>query len=94
MYQCNTTQFACLYNARRKHPQTPRVSSLFSIFLSSFLHPFRNKKITTYPIYLQGTYPFDVLYRAKRYFQLGLLALFFCRFTCNTIYRRGQTIYA
>lgn len=94
MYQCNTTQFVCLYIARRKHPQTPRVSSLFSIFLSHFLNPFRNKQITTYSIYLQCVKQFDVLYRAKRYLQLGLLALFFGHLTCNTIYKRGQTIYA
>ena len=91
MYQCNTTQFVCLCSARRKNLPTPRVSSLFSIFLSLLSKHFRNKHTTTYTIYLQCTKQFD-LYRAKRHFQLGLLALFFCWLNCHHIYKRG--IYA
>ena len=94
MYQCNTTQFVCLCSARREiTPHTPRVGLLFSIFLSLFSQHCKNKQTTTYTIYLQCIEQF-VLYRAKRYFQLGLLALFFGRLNCDYIYKRGKLIYA
>ncbi len=91
MYQCNTTQFVCLCSARREIiPHAPWVAFLFSILLSLFSQHFKSKQTTTYTIYLQCTQQFEFLYRAKRYFKLGLLALFFGRLNCDYLYKRGN----
>ena len=76
MFQYDTNQSVCLCSARREVPQSPRAGLLISIFLSFLSSVFRNQQSVTYTIYLQCIEQFD-LYRAKRPFHLGLLALFF-----------------
>lgn len=77
MYCAKALQLACRCLPQRLKPQTAGRLALFRIFLSGLPICFKH-------FYLQcNRVPF--FDRAKNQYFLGLLALFFCRFVCNTL---------
>ncbi len=80
MYCSNHTQFACQCLPQRLKPQTAASVAVFPFpFASRFSQIFRNIQAVSYSIYLQCL-SVPVLHRAKNRKNIGLLALFFCRY--------------
>lgn len=80
MYCSKDIQFACQCLPQRLKPQTAASVAVFPFpYAFRFSRLFRNIQTVSYSIYLQCL-SVPALYRAKNRKNIGLLALFFCRY--------------